>query len=472
MNTAGSTPTMNGIHLGTGTGTPAVTDSGLFNRIAYKSGTRGSVEVTAVNQYSMTITTVFSENEANGLLTEVGVGYTSSDYQYDNVVYTHAMFTDAEGHPIAIEKTNTDRLTVVATLYLNITYPDSLIPFPPGYNLNLIAIPANDSIQPASISLETCPYLVRRCFGRDSTHFLALALADMAGFSCLPLSIGFDRQTTQTGIRLQGYRVASADLNLPYTYQIKSVNCELGQFPLPNHALFPPLPLELEAVGDGVTTGFNFGIAELMPEVRVYIDDVLQPANTYTWNGKDFNLRQAWASQNGTYLVSQPRVRYEDWSGWVSPVAYGGNGSYYWATTPIFTYDFRQAKLVNELRCSSSSGTPGTCILYKSDDNETWTEVARLTGMSGDRSYNVTFSPVSARYWKLEFNRLGSRHDFNGAGETIGAFDFVTNQLEFNTPPASGSVIKIEAKSEYPIKNENWIIDQIVIDYSFSRGGS
>ena len=35
--------------------------------------------------------------------------------------------------------------------------------------------------------------------------------------------------------------------------------------------------------------------------------------------------------------------------------------------------------------------------------------------------------------------------------------------------PSAGSIIKIEAKSAYPIKNEHWIIDQFVLDVKISR---
>lgn len=476
MNTAGTTPKMFGIIIGTGTGTPAITDTALFQRLGSKGGTIGNVKILGDNQYSMTVTVTFTENEGNGLLTEVGVGYAYSDYSTNQgTPNTHAMFTDAEGSTIAIEKTNTDRLTIVATLYLSITYPSSIIPWPVGYNRQLIAIPAGKSIEPEEIPLEDVPALIQRCFGRSTTApYMSLVLADKAGYSSAPINLTVSATNTQSGIRVTANRVLSGEQNLQYTYQIKGLSCELGLFYLPNHDVFPPLSVNLEAVGDGETTGFNFGIAELMPEVEVYVDDVLQPTSAYTWNGKDFSIRQAWASQNGTYLISQPRVEYRQWSGWLNPVAFGEyDYEWYWSSTPIFIYDFVTAKSVNELRCSSFSGIPKTCILYKSDDKETWTEVARITDMTSDNDYQRKFAEVTARYYKLEFDSLGYYSQQQGnAGKTLGAFDFVTNQLEFVTPPAAGSVIKVKAKTEYPIKNSNWLIDQLVVDYSITRGGT
>ena len=475
MNTANKNLQITGIIIGTGTGTPAITDTDLFKKLGGKPGTIGNVKILGDNQYSMTVTVTFTENEGNGLLTEVGVGTTSTAYDKSGTPYTHAMFTDAEGSTIAIEKTDTDRLTIVATLYLSITYPSSIIPWPVGYNRQLIAIPAGKSIEPKEMILSDLPALIQRCFGRSTAyHYMSLVLADKAGYSSAPIKLTVSATSTQSGIRVTANRVLSGEQNLQYTYQIKGLSCELGLFYLPNHDVFPPLSVNLEAVGDGEKTGFNFGIAELMPEVEVYVDDVLQPTSAYTWNGKDFSIRQAWASQNGTYLISQPRVEKRQWSGWLNPVAFCVyDYEWYWSSTPIFIYDFGTDKSVNELRCSSFGGIPGTCILYKSDDKETWTEVSRITDMTNDNDYQREFTAVTARYYKLEFDSLQSYSKQQGdAGKTLGAFDFVTNQLEFVTPPTAGSVIKVKAKTEYPIKNSNWLIDQMVLDYSITRGGT
>lgn len=93
--------------------------------------------------------------------------------------------------------------------------------------------------------------------------------------------------------------------------------------------------------------------------------------------------------------------------------------------------------------------------------------------MTNDNDYQREFTAVTARYYKLEFDSLQAYSKQQGdAGKTLGAFDFVTNQLEFVTPPAAGSVIKVKAKTEYPIKNSNWLIDQMVLDYSITRGGT
>lgn len=102
------------IWYGTGFGTPAETDTGLF---AY-SGKKA----TSVDSYSLSNPTgiawcrrkiVFSETEAVGVvISEVGLGGSSK-------LYTHAMLQDMNGNPITIQKTNTDIITIYATVYLH-----------------------------------------------------------------------------------------------------------------------------------------------------------------------------------------------------------------------------------------------------------------------------------------------------------------------------------------------------------------
>ena len=51
---------LNAIFLGTGTGTPAATDTGLFTFLAKQAGTISNVTEIGTHQYSMTLTSVFS----------------------------------------------------------------------------------------------------------------------------------------------------------------------------------------------------------------------------------------------------------------------------------------------------------------------------------------------------------------------------------------------------------------------------
>lgn len=448
------------IEVGTGTGTPEVTDTALFHYLGQKLGTRGNVTPLGNYRYSQTLTTTFTENEVNGTLTEVGL--CSSNTTSAHQMYTHAMLTDSEGHAISIVKTAADRLTVTATLYLSLTYPAGITPYDVVYDNYTISLNPK-AIESISTPSARVPDLIYRCFGRgevNSYMSLGICLAKDTPFTPYTFSVSSSQITD--GLRGQSSRVLSTEWNRDYTYQIFGIATTIGVIPLPNHTLFPPINLELNAVGDGATTGFNFGIAELMSDVQVYVNGTLQNASTYRWNRKDFNLRQAWISQHGTYLVSQPRVMYEIYRLVNSPVI--DNQSYNkMMDDAVYIYDFTAPYTVNAIK-----STTFRVELYYSSDSEHWTLAHAMTPSFQNEMH--TFPAISARYWKLVFpDGINGYTSPDVMYAFLGAFDNVSNQLEFNTAPANGAVIKVVAKSEYPIKNSNWIIDQVVQDVTFTR---
>lgn len=110
------------IHLGTGQGTPAASDTKLFTFATAKQAdiVKSSWDE-ATSSYSVRFKCTFDETEQNGKsFTEIGIGYETSA----NTLCTHAMIVDEHGSPMVVEKTNTVVLTVYATLYLKVTMPD------------------------------------------------------------------------------------------------------------------------------------------------------------------------------------------------------------------------------------------------------------------------------------------------------------------------------------------------------------
>ena len=106
--------------LGTGTGTPKTTDTNLFNRVSTTNVGYGTLNRLSRTEWSKTYTYTYTENQVNYTLTEVGLGLDHASQNYP--LLTHAMFTDAEGNPISIIKTNSDRLTITATVYLTLAW--------------------------------------------------------------------------------------------------------------------------------------------------------------------------------------------------------------------------------------------------------------------------------------------------------------------------------------------------------------
>lgn len=514
----------------------------------YTSNTSNTVCFSEVAQLSKTrfkwsMLTTFVETEANGELTEIGLATGSGN----NTLVTHALFTDSENNPITITKTNVDRLTITATVFAEFTISGWIQPFGCSYRGEGVTNPAclcNTKIDyeesapwsvsgPFNTTAGNTEVNTRRSNMSRLSRWICGITGNLVGSSqgsttnnlnidyylvTIPPSNSHPQDgTPDSGRRrfepqcyyLSGgsktyYTLASglfrAELNgqynsgngnivinnLTYTYQIKAIGSSgLFYIPLPNHDVFPPKQLTFELTADGTSTGYNLGVPELMTsDVEVRIDGVLQDPSTYTFYGKDFNLKQAWASADTKYLkesqifwdLSQttgtskfdlPFPYYANnisSSGAVGRLCDGNGGP------PALIYDFGSPKTVDTLASIVTS-----TLLY-STDGTNWTQVASITKNPSAKDHPVIyqqFAPVSARYWKVT---LSSRFNTDPASwdnpliTLFSEFDLMKPQIEFNNPPASGAVIQVKAYTEYPIKNQNWIINGTVIDGVIQRG--
>lgn len=106
------------IHYGSGSGTPAVTDTGLFNYVGY--GTPSSDDDvksydSANGVFSYRRKIILDVSTAVGItLTEVGISLTGPNYGY---LCTHAMLKDMNGNQISITKTSTDIINIYSTVF-------------------------------------------------------------------------------------------------------------------------------------------------------------------------------------------------------------------------------------------------------------------------------------------------------------------------------------------------------------------
>jgi len=116
--------------IGTGSGTPAITDTTFFTYLSYADkATDGEVANNDTNSINHTTEEYYHRHkffwdvdEGNGNLTEVGLCYDDSGF---NHVISHAMFQDAFGTPITIVKDNTKVMVVTVTVYLERGTSDS-----------------------------------------------------------------------------------------------------------------------------------------------------------------------------------------------------------------------------------------------------------------------------------------------------------------------------------------------------------
>ena len=504
---------MQSIILGTGTGTPAVTDSELFHYIVHYGGVPASPGWTAVrlseNTYSFTATVTADENTANGALTEIGLGeshaYSSGSYGWTtngNVgIYTHALFTDSEGSPITINKTNADRLTITATIYGTVVpnnTGNSVYIFTNHRNINSSKVscdPRIPYVQGDDIYTSTFQYSILGSIPstvKQYTYGYPGTLPIYSARACLSLgeTSSSKNLSTYTARGTIDNRIIASqqNYNYPTTILIKSLTCGGIAVLLPDESVYPAKQFTLTAVADGTTTGFNFGIPELTTSnIEVYIDNVLQPSNTYTFHGRDYTHVQGWKSFDTLYLDSfdYTAIRYSfttsnSYVYLACPVYL--DLTYYYNDVPstseigVFVYDFKSEYTVSAvgkyLPAGLNANNPTVVPkLYYSNDKTSWTEVTGLWSTASDykSSPNISdanpyiqISPITARYWKVENPAIkSSLTGYSGTKELSCSIVFgdPKPQLEFNTPPPANSTITLKAYCEYPIKNSNWIIE-------------
>lgn len=450
------------ICVGTGTGTPSVTDTDLFSFLAISGTTRGDVKsIQNHKKYSNTLTVTFTETQANGIITELGIS--DGPYDWNRYLCTHAMIQDEHGQVAPINKTNTDVLIITATMYAEITLPSWIKPFTLRSD-GRYYLCTNLQDEP-SVSIGSAPPIVRRLFIDNNIDYVNYGNSGGWTFglckNCGPskqiwggdaLSPGMYNTSYNTGIRLTSSTVLSSDWPGTEIYQFKSL-CIYGigiiNFGDPN--VYPFTDVERTQVADGAQIGFNFGIAELDDYVEVYIDNVLQDSLTYTWNKKDYNCFQAYESCDGEYLATV-----DNWYGqWIRSVGpyfrYDeASGSY---ELPAITSDLGKVMTFRKSKFTGSENNSAT--MQYSTDGITW---STLTVYGGTHDINP---PIQARYfkdnWALQYNV-----DWGGIGQG-------TDQLVFNTAPPAGSVVKIKSKSPYPMKDENWIIQNITFDIYLNK---
>lgn len=110
------------IHYGTGTGTFAASRTSLFTHKGTRTATtHETVKELPTSRWVRKIM-LAPEEEVGTVFTEVGVAYGSTN---TNLV-THAAIADAEGNPITLTKTDTQVLTIYATIFIVLGAADAM----------------------------------------------------------------------------------------------------------------------------------------------------------------------------------------------------------------------------------------------------------------------------------------------------------------------------------------------------------
>ena len=113
------------IHFGTGAGTPVANRTSLFAHLGTKAAADDTlIKAVPVSSWKRKIV-LNPEEYVGSIITEVGLAFGSIA---SNLV-THAMLKDAEGNPISITKTDTDVVTIYATVFVTLDASNSKISY-------------------------------------------------------------------------------------------------------------------------------------------------------------------------------------------------------------------------------------------------------------------------------------------------------------------------------------------------------
>ena len=465
------------IHFGTGTGTPAVTDTSMFTFLC----ARGASVVDTVKDYPTSYIRkkiVLSPADFVGAnITEVGFGYSSSN----GSLVTHSMLKDSEGNQIAIEKTDTDVLTVYATFYVTIgAAVEGVYVLPTANNNAVISAILQDSYSTFDLAL-----------GMSNIIDTANELATTAIHTKTSITPNSDQTNRRWQFATQRWNYDTAN-----SHMISAIGCPtIAAWLLPNTDIFPHVQLSNVAVGlgDGVQTVFNCPLPLVVENSEaIRVDGVLQTrGEDYTFD-PDNNailypelLLSADVKSHDAIITSRGGTDYRGYSD--TPLVYP-SASYTNPTCRIGVntnnvYDFREAKEFNTLVLNqyavryygdSTSGNYKLKMLY-SLDNENWETCVvsdlfenSYSGFPSEKRF-YRFAPITARYISfqtLEENDVPSSKYFaigdyatkNGVGYNI-LIGYSTPGIVFTNPPAEGAAIEIDCRLDRPIKNANWVLD-------------
>lgn len=424
----------NYIIYGSGTGTPAATDTTLFNRINSVNVYNTTVSTTGsgrdkILSYQKKIT--LDENTSNGkTITEVGIGYDSTH------IATHAMLQDMNGNPISITKTNTDIIYIYATIYIHYF----------AYSIS------ENSFIVYSIDENTSTMLSQiagtRSWSEDRTHYILFSPGVMFAqrifdndpqsaynFKLGTVSFNPSTKTMTESVRLLSgegnYGIVSTAFNSGGVIFDVSKSYNLNAFAITGESI---------GTGDGSTNTFKSKFP-INSSAKVYVDGVEQASGITILEGpfKEFHKLHKFYNTSG-YLVF-PQLR-----------------SYSASNYFIIENDIN-ATFTGLCYVKGDSDGINTTI-YGSDDSIAgpWTSIASSTpGGTGTKTISFP-NATNYRYYKITLNQGDYR------GHVITNFFLIspsdkTYNIVFDTPPASNSIITIDYIPNCIPKDSNHVLD-------------
>lgn len=418
----------NYIHYGTGTGTPASTDTSLFTFFGY--GTPSNVIYNS-DPYNgiISVRKQIQLNELTAVgstLTEVGIGYGSTSA----TLCTHAMLKDANGNQISIAKTDTDIINIYATVFLHYAaagYSNQSIVVINAFrnyfsNYTVWWLLGEASPEISVVSIYAGPLTAYSDYGVTSAASAAYSVAN--------------KTITITASRLSA-NSANISGGIKEIAIGKTYNSEMVPFLLlrTGGAWFSGSTITAEAIATGNGSTVDFATSfPLASNATIYVDGVAQST------GVSIDENTGKTNNVGQYFQFLPQY------GQTSPTTDGGRFFNAYTTDGKYTsvfYNPLYAKGIDTFYATSAS-----TVVQASDNLADWVTVS--TGSSG--TINVSTTYKNYKYWKISGTAA-----YNFYSTAITSYN-----IHFTTAPASGAVITADYHTPVIAKDSNHVFDLTV----------
>lgn len=494
------------LSLGSGTGTPAFTDSKLFSYLwNVAASSVSSVKNVGDNGASITMKYELPATSSYvGTITEVGLGANGS-------IWTHALLTDAEGNPISIVKTDTDLLTVDVTVELYITST-----FPLVHGLSSWCKSSTTEITLAALLLATIvsatAYRNLTGYGSYYVPWKVLSVVPKnlltRGFSytvggsspsttavagLFPAYVAWGDDSTNKRSTLTGnFRHTTEGYNGHYYRYLQFMwGAEDTQYmredfvvyaiamgmDLMNPDVFSPQAFTgvTVATGDGATTDFACPLNYFQKDT-----DVLYKNGVALTRGVDYTIENCankdklpelmyWTVTDpeaikitGGAKTTKMQFAPENYSG-----AYNSSKACtsFDADTPLHI-DWGEARKCNRLYGNLYRYYTSEIIVEYSNNDIDWTPVATesiATSSSANAWLDLSWNTIEARYWRIRVTKYGTSTStahyayFNSSADFFGYCN--PTGIHFTEAPAEGDLITMDCLSDIPFKNENFVFN-------------
>ena len=448
------------ILYGGGSGTPAASDTALFNRIGAISLSGNQPAVTVDRKSGVakaqTVATLNAGDAVGSTITEVGFGYDSTHCT------THAMLQDMNGNPISITKTDTDVIKIYGTLFLH---------WPAGgwYNgaVNFASSDASSGI---------ASWLLFNGFdgygGVDYyPRFLCYASIHMGttGNSKAPIFPSVDALNKTLTIACR-YNAAEGNvpimaLSIDYmsAYNATRSAC-LSMRPF---GWYLPAAITGESVGtgDGSIAGFNTAFP-VKTSGTVYVDGAAAAGATMRTGPADAGRMEQYFNQLAGSSADDGAVTEDGEPLYARETQVTSDGITFMIANvygPAFENPFYSLGLSKFQLIKRSGYSNYTISIQASDDCAAWSDVGSGTvTFSGAGTVNVDVPAAlkNKKYFRFSSSESGDLVPFIRA---VADVSDTSHNITFATPPASGAVITADYTPDPVAKDENHVFDLSVV---------